>query len=428
LVLALSTLVSAVLVATNGTAVAAPTSTTASTSSAAEPNLCPNKQSPPAAEDDAEKPAPGERAPGPLPVPSDPVGGEQLGKCTFVFPNDAAKPPPSEVNAASWVIADIGSGQVLAAKDAHARQRPAALTKVLLAMVALTDFKPDTPVVVTTEDIEMAKDTAKIGIVPGAKYTVSQLVQAMLMKPGNDVPHALARLLGGVPKALQKMNAQAKQMGALDTRIVTPSGLDGPGMSTSAYDLAVIYRHAMQLQPFIDAQAAKQVTLGGIVIRNNDPLLTSYQGATAGITSNTTDAHWTNLSAATKNGHRLVTVLLRAEGEQYTPYRQAGKLLDYGFALKDGNAHWVGQLVDQAPPTPQPSDSGTKSADTTESTSTMASAEGDALYSAFGNVGMPLTAVAVFFLLAALAMVWRKRRARAARAARVSRMAPTGGS
>jgi D-alanyl-D-alanine carboxypeptidase (penicillin-binding protein 5/6) len=236
--MALASVVTALFVATGSAVAAATTSTTASSTSAV-PSECTNKQSPPAAEDDAEQPAPGADAPAPLPVPADPVGGDQLGKCGFVLPPDAATAPPSEVNAASWVLADLDTGAVLAAKDPHARQRPAALIKVLLAMVALQDLKPNTPVLITQEDVDAAKGYSAIGVQAGAKFTAAQLVESMLLKPGNDVPHALARALGGIPKTLDLMNAAAKQMGALDTRVATPGGLDGPGMSTSAYDLAV---------------------------------------------------------------------------------------------------------------------------------------------------------------------------------------------
>jgi D-alanyl-D-alanine carboxypeptidase (penicillin-binding protein 5/6) len=422
--MAMASVVTAMFVAT-GSAVAATTSTTTSSTSGV-PSECTNKQSPPAAEDDAEQPAPGESAPTPLPVPADPVGGDQLGKCGFVLPPDAATAPPSEVNAASWVLADLDTGTVLAAKDPHARQRPAALVKVLLAMVALQELKPSTPVLITQEDVDAAKGYSAIGVQAGARFTVTQLVEAMLLKPGNDVPHALARALGGIPKTLDLMNAAAKQMGALDTRVATPGGLDGPGMSTSAYDMAVIYRHAMQQPAFAEAAGVKSVSLSGLLVKNADQLLTTYTGAITGITSNTTDAHYTNLSSATKNGHRVVAVLLRGEQQQYAMYRQSSKLLDYGFALIAANVHAVGQLVDQAPPVKPSASSTSSAADTTDTTGVQTAADRSPMYQAFGNVGMPLTILAGVIVLGFAAMVVRKRRAKAARARRLAAQANNG--
>lgn len=422
--MAVASVAVAVFTATGSAAAATtttPSTSATSTSSSATPTECPNKQSPPAAEDDAEQPAPGTSAPAPLPVPADPVGGDQLGKCGFVLPPDAATAPPSEVNASSWVLADLDTGAVLAAKDPHARQRPAALIKVLLAMVALNDLKPSTPVLITQEDVDAAKGYSAVGVPAGGKFTVTQLVEAMLLKPGNDVPHALARALGGIPRTLDLMNAAARQMGALDTRVATPGGLDAPGMSTSAYDIAVIYRHAMQLPAFADAAGVKSVTLGGVSVHNVDPLPANYAGAITGITSNTTDAHWTNLSSAARSGHRLVAVLLRGEQQQYQMYRQSSKLLDYGFALTTAGAHQVGALVDQAPPVkPSVSASTSATGSTDPSTTVENAAEQSPMYAAFGNVGMPLTIIAGLVVLAALAMYVRRRRAKAARARRLA--------
>ena len=396
------------------TSAATPTTTSAAptqTSQAVDPNLCPAKVTPPPAEDSAEQTSPG-KAPAPLAVPASPVGGDQLGSCGFVLPQDAAQLPPA-TSAASWLIADLDSGNVLAAKDPHARQRPAALVKVLLAMVVLNELKPDTAVLATDDDVETNKDAATIGLVPGKTYTVDQLVKAMLLKAGNDVPHALARQLGGVPKALQKMNALAKQLGAFDTRVVTVTGLDGPGMSTSAYDLALIYRQAMRMPAFAEAETTRSVVLPGVgTVRNDNQLITSYPGAIGGLNSSTTDAHYTNISAASKQGHRLVVIMLRGDQQTSPMYRQGAKLLDYGFSLVDAGTPKVGVLVDKAPEQP------TAETSTADQESKAADSSDDVMFAAFGNFGMPLTIIAAIGLLGGLGMYARKRMARARRAAK----------
>jgi D-alanyl-D-alanine carboxypeptidase (penicillin-binding protein 5/6) len=219
------------------------------------------------------------------------------------------------------------------------------------------------------------------------------------------------------------MNAAAKQMGALDTRVATPGGLDGPGMSTSAYDMAVIYRHAMQQPAFAEAAGVKSVSLSGLLVKNADQLVTTYTGAITGITSNTTDAHYTNLSSAAKNGHRVVAVLLRAEQQQYAMYRQSSKLLDYGFALTAAGTHAVGQLVDQAPPVKPSASSTSSTTDTSDSAGVQTAADRSPMYQAFGNVGMPLTILAGVIVLGFVVLVLRKRRAKAARARRLAAQA-----
>ena len=97
---------------------------------------CPHATSPPPAIDLSEVPKPGETAPTPLPVPADAVGGEQLGYCGVVVP-DGAPALPEDISATGWVLSDLDSGDVIAAKDPHGRYRPASTIKILLALVAL---------------------------------------------------------------------------------------------------------------------------------------------------------------------------------------------------------------------------------------------------------------------------------------------------
>ena len=220
---------------------------------------CPNHAQPPAPVDTSEEPAAGATRPEPLPVPSQAVGGTRMGECGLIRPGDAQDPPT--VTAASWVISDLDTGAVLAGKDPHARERPASLIKALLAVVVIRELRQDMVVVGTTEDAN--QEGTRVGIGPGGQYTVHQLLLALVMHSGNDAAHALAGALGGVPATLDKMNALAKELGALDTRAATPSGLDGPGMTTSAYDLSVIFRAAMKHKEFADAAATKQIDFPG---------------------------------------------------------------------------------------------------------------------------------------------------------------------
>lgn len=83
---------------------------------------CANHQAPPPAVDTSERPAPGRAAPAALPVPSVPVGGPRLAECGLVTPDGALNPPDGNT-AASWVLQDLDTGAIIAAKDPHARQR-----------------------------------------------------------------------------------------------------------------------------------------------------------------------------------------------------------------------------------------------------------------------------------------------------------------
>jgi D-alanyl-D-alanine carboxypeptidase (penicillin-binding protein 5/6) len=373
---------------------------------------CANHQAPPPAVDTSEKPAPGRSAPAPLAVPADPVGGARMAECGLVTP-DGALNPPEGTTAASWVVQDLDSGAVVAAKDPHARQRPASLIKTLLALVVVTDLEPDQVILATKEDAE--QECTCVGLVAGGGYTVDQLLHGLLMHSGNDVAHAFATVLGGVDATVTKMNALAVRIGALDTRAATPSGLDGPGMSTSAYDLSLIFHYAMKQPEFARAVATKNFeippTAGkpAIPVYNDNKLLGVYPGFLGGKTGFTDDARHTYVGAAQQKGRRLAVVMLRAEQKPTKVVDQAAKLLDYGFALEADHADPVGQITYQAPVvTPEGTDpSGLPDGTTGNSgTSTAAAAKEDP----FGVTGWVITLV-VFLVIVGGFVVGRRRNA-----------------
>ena len=324
---------------------------------AADPAGCGFRSAPPPPVDSSENPAPGQQPPAPLPVPASPIGGSRMGECGPVIPTGAGHPPANQFE--SWVLADLDTGKVLAAQDPHARQRPASLIKVLLALVAMRELKMDTPVAGTREDAD--QDGTRVGIGPDGKYTNDQIFHALLMHSGNDCAHALATQLGGVDQTVAKMNAFAKSVGALDTRTATPAGLDGPGMVSSAYDLAVLFRIAMQDKRFQDAVATEQFPFPGwgdkpgFIVANDNPLLYNYPGDIGGKTGYTDDALHTYINAAQRNGTRLVFVGMRGTMSPVTQmYAQSGPMMDYGFALKATGAQPVGQLVEADPTAVKP--------------------------------------------------------------------------
>lgn len=312
---------------------------------AAQP-ACSQQIVPPPPVDTSEAPRPGELAPLPISVPDVPVGGPRMGECGLVLPWDAPDPPPG-ITAMSWLIADADSGEVLAAKDPHARHRPASTLKLLTALLAADQLPIDRVVVATETDAN--QEGSRVGLGPGGRYTIRQLLTGLLLVSGNDAAHALADQLGGVATTVTQMNKLAAELGAFDTRAATPSGLDGPGMSSSAYDLALAFRRVLDRPLLVELLGTRQVDFPGFgdrpgfVVSNDNKLLRSYPGALGGKTGFTDDARHTQLDAAQRGGRRLMVVLLRGEQRPVSMSEQAARLLDYGFALPTGAP--VGQLV-----------------------------------------------------------------------------------
>jgi len=338
------------LVAAGFLATAAPLATADPTPGlGAGPIGCPYQVNTPPAVDASEVPQAGP-PPLPLAVPATPVGGEALAGCGIVTAPDTP-PVPSEVSAESWLVADLDTGAVIAAKDPHGRHRPASIIKVLTAMASLNELDPNA-VVAGTQDDANAEGT-RVGVGPGGNFTVDQLLHGLLMGSGNDAAHALAMQLGGWDVALHKINTLAARLGGRDTRAATPSGLDGPGMSTSAYDIGLFYRYAWNNPAFANIVATRTFDFPGYgdtpgyPLENDNRLLYNYPGALGGKTGYTDDAGQTFVGAAARDGRRLVAVLLRGTRQPIPPWQQAAQLLDYGFAIPPGTR--VGTLIEPDP-------------------------------------------------------------------------------
>lgn len=292
-----------------------------------------------------------------------------MGECRTVLPDTPLR-LPTRIRAASWIVVDLDSGDVLAAKDPHGRHRPASLIKVLLALVVMDELDPAR--IVQANKLDASQECTCIGIREWQRYSVHNLFTGLLMRSGNDAAHTLGSALGGIPRALQKMNAQAKALHALDTRAATTSGLDGPGMSSSAYDQALIFRAAMQQPRFAKAVRTTEMQFRWhrrkppYTLYNDNRLLsgpTAYQGFLGGKTGFTDDARHTYVGAARRGSKRLAVVLMRAEQQPLRVSEQARRLLDYGFRLAARHTEPVGHLVDPAAPPVDAGDEGSFPAD-----------------------------------------------------------------
>ncbi|ULE33707.1 D-alanyl-D-alanine carboxypeptidase family protein [Mycobacterium sp. IDR2000157661] len=360
---------------------------------APEGSTCPYREVTPPAVDASEVPKPGQAPPAPLPVPATPLGGDALSGCG-VITAPGTPPLPTDVSAEAWIVADLETGDVIAAKDPHGRHRPASIVKVLTAMQAIKELPIHKVVPGTAEDA--AQEGTSVGVGENGHYSINDLLHGLLMYSGNDAAHALAMQMGGVDTALAKINDLAKKLGGHDTRVATPSGLDGPGMSTSAYDMALFYRYAWQNPIFTDIVGTKHFDFPGrgdvgYPIENDNKLLLNYPGALGGKTGYTDDAGQTFVGAAERNGRRLVAVLLKGTRQPIAPWEQAAHLLDYGFATAPGTK--IGTLIE-----PDPSLTGRPATDSADTAATAAPLLGD-VDAMPVRVGVAVVGTVIVFML-----------------------------
>ena len=315
-------------------------------------DACPYATRPAPPRDASEVPAPGQTVPAARPVADPPVGG--LGRCGVDVPAGAPG-LPAGLTAAGWVVVDLDSGEVLAAKDPHGRYRPASTIKLLTASLALSRLDLGTVVTGTRADADA--EGSEVGIGPGGRYTVRDLLLGLLLASGNDAAHALAVQLGGVAETVAADNELARSLGATDTRVITPSGLDGPGTSTSPYDLALFLRHALDVPGFTELNLTRETLFPGYLgkpsfpVANDNQLVLDYNGVLGAKNGFTDDARHTFAGAAERGGRRLGVTLMQAERAPRSPVQQAAALLDWGFSLPAGTPD-VGTLVDGPPRDP----------------------------------------------------------------------------
>ncbi|MFF2650071.1 D-alanyl-D-alanine carboxypeptidase family protein [Streptomyces sp. NPDC058045] len=301
----------------------------------------------------------------PHPRPAPP--GDQLdGSGTRVHPLTGAPELPPELSARSWLVADVRSGDVLAAHDAHRRLPPASTLKSLFALTAMPQLDSTTEHRVRTADLAgMGEGSSLVGVAPDHSYRVADLWRGVFLSSGNDAVHVLSSMIGGTGSAVRQMQATAKRLGARDTHVVSPDGYDMPGQVSSAFDLAIFGRTGLSDPQFARYCSTAHAQFPGdhgdsYGIQNTNRLLTGaggvdrYSGAVGVKNGYTTNAGHTLIAAAHRGNRTLLVTLMHPEGGPTKVYSEAAALLDWGFAA-DGQVRPVGSLLPPHSADPRPS-------------------------------------------------------------------------
>ncbi|TYC05585.1 D-alanyl-D-alanine carboxypeptidase [Micromonospora sp. WP24] len=291
----------------------------------------------------------------PSPPPVDParraVGGAALATAGLAIPPGAPKPPA--VTATSWLVADLKTGEVLGGCGPHEHRTPASVQKLLLAAALMPRLDPSQEVEVAPSDLrDLDPESSLMGVRAGGRYSVEDLWLGLLLCSGNDAANVLARLGGGSTGrqgGVDAMNEEARRLRAYQTHAATPSGLDGPGQFTSAYDLALIARATFAREDFrryVATEVAQIPARSGapaFAITHDNTLLGHYPGTLGGKTGFTDLARQTYVGVAERDGRRLAVTLLGAETAPLGSLGESAALLNWGFALPRGAS--AGHLV-----------------------------------------------------------------------------------
>jgi D-alanyl-D-alanine carboxypeptidase (penicillin-binding protein 5/6) len=224
-------------------------------------------------------------------------------------------------------VIDGRTGQMLWGKSPHQPFPPASMTKMMTALVALEHGQLDQQITTTVDAASLVGDSV-MGLHPGERLTLMDLLYGMLVPSGDDAAIAIATALGGEEKFVAQMNDESTGLGLTETHFVNPHGLDAPLHLSSPYDMAVIAQAAMRDPTFRQIVATKQITIQGrsTYQLHNTNLLLGRRPGIIGVKTGTTDLALHAITVADDRGDGILFVTVMHTPD-YVPDVTA--LLDY---------------------------------------------------------------------------------------------------
>lgn len=238
------------------------------------------------------------------------------------------------LSAASAILLDAKSGNVLFAKDADTERPMASTTKIMTALVALSLADPGRRIRVPAEAVGIEGSSAYLK--EGEVFTLEELLYALLLQSANDAASAIALSLSGSVEAfVEEMNQTADALGLAHTHFETPSGLDGKTHYTTARDLSLLTKAALEHPLLAKIVATKTYAIPATETRsarsfvNHNKLLFRYDGCVGVKTGFTKKSGRCLVSAAERDGVLLIAVTL----DDPDDWEDHAALFDYGFSL-----------------------------------------------------------------------------------------------
>ena len=243
------------------------------------------------------------------------------------------------------MVVDRDSGVVLAQHRPFDRWAPASLTKLMTFYVTLRaiqagELQPGSPVVMSAAATR--QPASRMGFPAGSKLRVDTALQILVVKSANDVAVAIAEAVAGsVPLFAERMNAEAARLGMTDSHFINPNGLHAPDQYTSARDMALLARHIFTDFPeHAGMFAAPAIRYGDKTHHSYNLLLERFDGTDGMKTGFVCASGYNFVASATRNGRRLIAVVLGAFSQKERAVEAARLLLD-GFAATE-----TGPLID----------------------------------------------------------------------------------
>ena len=238
-----------------------------------------------------------------------------------------------DVSANNAVLIELNTGEILFEKQAHEIQSIASITKLMTAIIAIESNKMDEEAVTSRRAIYT--EGSSIYLEQGEKMTIRDLVYGLMLRSGNDAAVAISEHIGGsVEGFVYLMNEKASWLGMTRTNFTNPHGLEDDNHYSTAYDMALLMRYAMNNPQFVEISGttAYRSEKRSYSWFNKNKLLTKlYEFCTGGKTGYTRKAGRTLVSSAAKNGHHLIAVTLNAPND----WNDHINMFEWGFNYLD---------------------------------------------------------------------------------------------
>lgn len=239
----------------------------------------------------------------------------------------SAKAEAISTSAASAVLMDADSGRILYAQNENDKRLIASTTKIMTALVAIENGRLS-DVVTVKREATLAEGTSMY-LKEGEQLTLETLLYGLLLSSGNDAALAVADAVGGSVEAfVDMMNEKAALLGMKNSSFANPNGLDAEGHYSTALDMAILARAAMENETLMRIASTKGVTAGGRTMSNHNRLLNTVEGCIGLKTGYTRAAGRTLVTCAQRSGQRLIAVTLR-DGDDWADHTA---LFEYGFS------------------------------------------------------------------------------------------------
>ena len=249
----------------------------------------------------------------------------------------------------SAILIDVDTLEILYSKNPHQKLYPASTTKIMTGILAIELGNMDDIVTVDQEVVDLT-DGSHIALEPGEELSLEHLIKALLIESANDAALAIAKhISGSIDEFVKLMNEKAKAIGALNTNFVNPNGLPHEEHLSTAYDLALMAKYAMENETFreivknytytipITNKKSQERNLWSAnrllysterINVNGTQTTIKYEGVNGVKTGYTIAAGQCLVTSYEKDGHKLIAVVLKSSGKNI--YSDIHKLLNYG--------------------------------------------------------------------------------------------------